>query len=127
MLFFGVRRERKDTDTPMATILYADGRQQETSPRDGLAFQIDDLQMIVNGFIEIVPTRDGRILVINEEGKIEGLPRNEQATALVNFSSPAELAEMQEQYPFFVIVGDIGDEADYIVGDALLCNTDDVR
>lgn len=43
---------------------------------------LKQLQEEVNGYIEIVALRDGRQLVVNEEGLLLGLPFNPEATAL---------------------------------------------
>lgn len=49
-------------------------------PEDGLL----ELQSLVGGSIETVPTeRDGFLLIVNEEGKIENLPRNRKATGIL--------------------------------------------
>ncbi len=49
-------------------------------PEDGLL----ELQSIVGGNIETVPTeREGFLLVVNEEGKNEQLSRNRQATGIL--------------------------------------------
>src|SRR5437868_14639183 len=105
----------------MATILYPDGRQEERQPKNGHTFRLAELQEIVGdgtpegrGYIEIIPTNDGRVMVLHEEGKLLDLPRNEQATALVNLPSPDEIRAMLARYGDEVIfVGDL-DEADYI-------------
>src|SRR5579875_2391351 len=83
-----------------AMILRSDGTQETIQPSNGSTFTLAELQAIVGTgapagchWIEIVPTKDGRIMVINEEGKLYGLPRNEQATALAALPTLAELAE----------------------------------
>ena len=47
---------------------------------------LEDLQALVGGYIEVIPTRLPRphrpMMVINEEGKLLGLPRNEIATII---------------------------------------------
>ena len=40
------------------------------------------LQKLVGGYIEFFEFDDGTALIVNEEGKMHGLPCNEQATAL---------------------------------------------
>ena len=66
------------------------------------------MQDLVGGLIEIVKVSEGRVLIINEEGKIHGLPVNNVASMI--FDS----------------------DTDYIVGDVLLtdyaefCAWDDV-
>jgi hypothetical protein len=110
----------------MATILYPDGRQEERQPANGRDFQLDELQAIVGGHIEIVSTKDGRILVCNDESKLLGLPRNDQATAMVNFPSPREMMETLRTNPDIIFVGEIDDiEVDYIAGTVLLCKDEE--
>ena len=112
----------------MATILYPDGRREEIGPENGTDFQLAELQRIVGGYIEIVPTTDGRVMVLNEEGKVLGLPRNEQATALVHWLSSEEIERIKAMYGGQVmIVGDVGAGTDYIAGTVLVCRSDEVR
>ncbi len=66
----------------MATVLYVDGTRAPVAPRSAPSFTLEELQALVGGYIEVVALRDGRLLVLNEEGKLEGFPYNEQATAL---------------------------------------------
>ncbi len=52
-------------------------------PRDGNAFQVDELQFLVGGEFEILRSRvKDWALVVNEDGKRRELPVNELATAL---------------------------------------------
>ena len=66
---------------------------------------LEDLQALVGGYIEVIPTRitrteNGPMMVVNEEGKLLGLPRNDIATFLgCSATHPLE---------------------DYIVGDVVL-------
>src|SRR3989442_13800978 len=110
----------------MATILYPDGRQEDCQPANGHDFQLEELHRIVGGHIELVQCRDGRLMVCNEESKLEGMPRNEQATALVDFPSPREMMEMLRMNPDIIFVGDITDmEVDYIAGTVLVCQNEE--
>lgn len=79
----------------MAQIIKTTGEVIETSPANGTDFSLEELRAVVGGFIEIVHLRDGRLMVVNEEGKLDGLPINELASNL---------------YP------------DLIVGDVLVCD-----
>src|SRR5881398_2792589 len=98
----------------MAHILYPDGRQEERQPKNGHNFELKELQQIVEGHIEIVHTKDGRLMVCNEESKLLGLLRNEQATALIDFPSPREMLELLRAHPEIIFVGEITDsEVDY--------------
>ena len=110
----------------MATIYYADGRVEERQPANGHDFELKELQQIVGGYIEILPMKDGRMMVCNEESKLEGLPRNEQATALIDFPSPSEIRAMLAARHDIIFVGD-PDEPDYIAGDVLVCESSEVK
>jgi len=84
----------------MAKIIRTDGT-EEALP----IVTLESLQQAVGGFIEMVGLADGRQLVVNEEGKLKGLPINEKACAL----TPAHAA-----------VGDL------IVGDVVLAEAGEI-
>lgn len=114
----------------MATILYPDGRTEEIQPQNNRDFKLEELQKIVGGHIEILPLRDGRIMVINEEGKLLDLSRNEQATALANLPTPEERAAIKNDLANSgVDVIDLNPpyELDYIAGTVLVCQDHEVR
>jgi len=54
----------------MATICYADGRSEERQPENGRDFQLKELQEIVGGYIEIVATKEGRIMVCDDSPRL---------------------------------------------------------
>ncbi len=64
----------------MSTHLKADGQMIPVAPNNGKAFDLDELQQMVGGYIEVIGLPDGKSLVINEEGKLTGLPMNVNAT-----------------------------------------------
>lgn len=82
-------------------IMYADGRHEETLPKNGTDYTLEELQEIVGGYIEIVPF-GMNLLVVNEEGKLLGLPVNVGATSMMS-------------------------GRDTIVGNALYCRKDRIR
>lgn len=61
-----------------------DGTSDEANPENGKSYNLDELQEAVGGLIQIVGTkhRDGKILVVNEEGLLKNLPLNWRATEL---------------------------------------------
>lgn len=62
-----------------ATIVKVDGSEQALDHRPTLK----EAQEIVGGYIELLPLRKSRLtLVLNEEGKLHGLPRNDRASAI---------------------------------------------
>lgn len=90
----------------MASILRTNGLVEDIEPKNGNDFSLDELRAIVEGYIEVVSLNNGFILVLNEEGKLQGLPFNEVATnVLVRYRGAG----------------------DYIVGTALLCRKEEVK
>lgn len=67
-----------------AYVIQPDGTVFERLPHNGKVFTLVELQNIVGGFIEIVALADGSEMVLNDEGKLLGLPYNEKATLLFN-------------------------------------------
>ncbi len=74
-----------------AEILYADGRREPIEPGDPIegedlprgTFPLKQLQEIVGGYVEILLIEDGRrCMILNDNGKAEGLPVNVAATKL---------------------------------------------
>ena len=90
----------------MAKIYKVNGEILDIEPKNGSDFQLDELQGIVNGYIEILPLNNDEIMVVNEEGKIYGLEFN-------SLASQRMLAA--------------GYRGDYIVGDVLVCKNDEVQ
>ena len=87
----------------MATLIRSNGEETNVTPQNKTDFQLTELQKIVGGFIEIVKTKDGRTMVINEEGKINDLPINQKASLLYQYN-----------------------EFDFIAGDVLICNENEI-
>lgn len=90
----------------MAKIYKANGEVLDIEPKNGRDFQLEELQAIVGGLIQIIEINDTEIMVINEEVKLENLPLNEQATAIYQ----------KQVY-----------DGDFIVGDVLICKNEEVR
>jgi len=84
----------------MATLIPAVGAVQEVQPAAGTSFTLDELHAVVGGYIEIVRIDETRVLVLNEEGKLIGLPVNPRATVVVRRRLAAD---------------------DYIAGDTIVC------
>ena len=66
----------------MAKVIPVVGEPYEVQPKNGKFFELEELQKIVEGYIEIVRLDNGKLMVVNEEGKLAGLPFNEIATAI---------------------------------------------
>lgn len=67
----------------LSTIIMADGSRQNIEPRNKTDFQLDELSGIVGGYIEVLPLSRTQCMVVNEEGKLVGLPYNHNATLVV--------------------------------------------
>lgn len=66
------------------------GEVKEVAPKDGKVFTYEETSGFIGGLIQIVPLPDGREMVVHEEGKILGLPKNEPATKLWKEVYPLE-------------------------------------
>lgn len=91
----------------MAKIIKTDGTCQPVQPANGTDFTLEEMQAIVGGDIELVYLNDTEIMVVNEEGKIDNLDDNRAATLV-----------FRKNYP---------DSDDYIVGDVLVCDNEQIR
>lgn len=87
----------------MATLLLATGEKREISPRNGKKFSLKELQKHVGGYVELMGFSNGHTLVMDEEGRLKGLPMNREATRIA-----ARLGY------------------DYIVGDVLDCRRGEI-
>ena len=56
--------------------------EKAVEPENGSDFSLKELQTMVGGCIEIVNLPSGKIMVVNEEGRLIGLPINSIATEL---------------------------------------------
>lgn len=91
----------------MDRIIKTNGEVIPTSPKNGSDYSLEEMQEIVGGYIEIIASADGsEVMVLNEEGKLNELPYNPEATRW--------FAKNHGDY-------------DYIVGNVLVCDTDHVK
>lgn len=89
----------------MATLIKPDGTVSEVLPANGATFTLKEMQRCVGGYIEII--RVGSALyVLNEEGKLLGLPPNVPATHRAH---------------------DFLREGDYLCGAVLICEQGEVE
>ena len=78
---------------------------EDVEPANGRDFSLEELQGYVDGLIEIVSLYDGRLMVVNDEGLINGLPINPLATAIYQNATGVN---------------------DYILGNVLICQDNEV-
>jgi len=89
----------------MATIYKTDGTVEEIQPKNRRDFKLNELQEIVDGYIEFIYLKNEMVMVVNEEGKINNLPLNQNATLYVQAH----------------------DFADVIGGNALVCKQSEIK
>jgi hypothetical protein len=65
-----------------AQLVNTNGDVKSVRPKNNKTFTLKELQAYVDGYIQILQTRDNRIMIINEEGKLNNLPYNEIASSL---------------------------------------------
>lgn len=90
----------------MAKIYHTDGRIETVGPKNGKDFQLEELQAVVGGYIECLPLAGTKeIMTVNEEGKLQGLPPNRNATRIIRGQG----------------------YEDYIAGDVLVCKEEEIK
>jgi uncharacterized linocin/CFP29 family protein len=97
------RLAEKFLEKGQALVIKPDGSITTVTPENGTDFQLEELNRFVDGYIEVIrpPGIPGVIMVINEEGKLKDLKFNAVATVIW--------------------------QVDAIVGNALLCHSDQVK
>lgn len=95
----------------MATLIKTNGEKTEVKPKNGKAFTYEELHSFVGGTIDTPVMPSGRSLVVNDNGKLEKLPKNDEASKI-----------WQEEYPIDKYPEN-NDEL--IVGDALLLSEEE--
>ena len=95
--------DEQATETKSAKIIYTDKEAEDYTPKNGKTFELDELQGIVGGWIEIIRLKDGCIIVIDEDGKSKDKAVNIPATNILR----------RDHYT-----------TDYIVGTAIVCDAD---
>lgn len=89
----------------MAKIIFTDGREKEVFPKNGTDFQLEEMQGIVGGYIEVLTLNGAELMIVNEEGKLDGLAENDAATRIVRANG----------------------YDDFIVGNVLICKRAQVK
>ena len=93
-------------ETKTAKIVYPDKDSEDYTPKNGTTFELAEMQEIVGGYIEVIRLNDGRIIIVNEEGLLHGLPVNIEATNILRRDHST---------------------TQYIVGNAIVCDGDMVE
>lgn len=66
----------------MAQLISIDGTVTKVAPKNGEAFSLEELQTMVGGYIEFLRLEDGRMMCLNEEGKLKGMVMNAAASGV---------------------------------------------
>ena len=95
--------DEQATETKSAKIVYPDKDSEDYTPKNGKTFALTEMQEIVGGYIEVIRLNDGRLIIVNEEGLLQGLPVNIEATNILRRDHST---------------------TQYIVGNAIVCDSD---
>ena len=90
----------------MAQIIKSNGETKTVEPKNGTDFQLEELQAIVGGYVQIAYLRDDEIMVMDEEGRLKDKDLNLRAS----------LRYRRDVNPY-----------DSVVGDVLICKTNQVK
>lgn len=97
-------------ENKQGTVYRANGEIEKISPANGTDFSMEELQSIVGGTFDIQQLpKTKEIMVMNDNGKLEGLPQNDLASGVWKKAYP--IAE----YPV--------NNDEQIVGDVLVCDS----
>lgn len=83
----------------MATLVKENGDKVEISPANGKMFELEEVQKLVGGYIEIIHLGKGDVMIIDEEGKLKNKTINSVATIVAHMRHAIN--------PFDCIVGDV--------------------
>ena len=91
------------TETKSARIIYTDKEAEDYTPKNGKTFALTEMQEIIGGYVEPIRLNDGRMIIVDEEGKSKDKAVNIPATNILR----------RDHYT-----------TDYIVGTAIVCDAD---
>ena len=91
------------TETKSAKIIYTDKEAEDYTPKNGKTFALTEMQEIVGGYVEPIRLNDGRMIIVDEDGKSKNKAVNIPATNILR----------RDHFT-----------TDYIVGTAIVCDAD---
>ena len=91
------------TETKSAKIIYTDKEAEDYTPKNGKTFALTEMQEIIGGYVEPIRLNDGRMIIVDEDGKSKGKAVNIPATNILR----------RDHFT-----------TDYIVGTAIVCDAD---
>ena len=95
--------DEQPTETKSAKIIYTDKEDEEYTPKNGKTFALTEMQEIIGGYVEPIRLNDGRMIIVDEDGKSKGKAVNIPATNILR----------RDHFT-----------TDYIVGTAIVCDAD---
>ena len=91
------------TETKSAKIIYTDKEDEDYTPKNGKTFALTEMQEIIGGYVEPIRLNDGRMIIVDEDGKSKDKAVNIPATNILR----------RDHFT-----------TDYIVGTAIVCDSD---
>ena len=95
--------DEQPTETKSAKIIYVDKEAEDYTPKNGKTFALTEMQEIIGGYVEPIRLNDGRMIIVDEDGKSKDKAVNIPATNILR----------RDHYT-----------TDYIVGTAIVCDAD---
>lgn len=95
--------DEQPTETKSAKIIYTDKEAEGYTPKNGTTFELEEMQEIIGGYVEPIRLNDGRMIIVDEDGKSKNKAVNIPATNILR----------RDHYT-----------TDYIVGTAIVCDAD---
>ena len=95
--------DEQATETKSAKIIYTDKEAEDYTPKNGKTFGLTEMQEIVGGYVEPIRLNDGRMIIVDEDGKSKDKAVNIPATNILR----------RDHFT-----------TDYIVGTAIVCDAD---
>ena len=98
--------DEQATETKSAKIIYTDKEAEDYTPKNGKTFGLTEMYGIVEGYIDIIRLNDGRVIIVDSQGKALNKAVNIPATNILR----------RDHFT-----------TDYIVGTAIVCDADMVE
>ena len=98
--------DEQPNETKSAKIIYTDKEDEDYTPKNGKTFALTEMQEIIGGYVEPIRLNDGRMIIVDEDGKSKDKAVNIPATNILR----------RDHYT-----------TDYIVGTAIVCDADMVE
>ena len=95
--------DEQPNETKSAKIIYTDKEAEDYTPKNGKTFTLTEMQEIIGGYVEPIRLNDGRMIIVDEDGKSKDKAVNIPATNILR----------RDHYT-----------TDYIVGTAIVCDAD---